>query len=185
MRLNAAAVRLFGENGYDATSIADIARVASMPVGGFYQHFRSKRQLLLSLMNQLLIGLSQINLQPGEHADARDIVRDLLERGFSEDLRYLGAYRAWQEAVLTDHNLARKQAQILNWTSARAAAAFRQLQRLPNARPRVNVDALARVLDSLFWHLLAQASHNRDVNLRRSVETTTHLIYHALFMDRL
>ncbi|HEY2376040.1 MAG TPA: helix-turn-helix domain-containing protein [Gemmatimonadaceae bacterium] len=183
-RLEAAALRLFGKVGYTAASMEAIAQEADMPVGAVYQHYRSKRQLLLSLMSDLLTGLSTLRLEPEPGQDARGLLHQLLQRAFERDLHYLGAYRAWREAVLTDEDLAAKQARIHAWTSARVAAVFRRLQQLPGAREDVDVDALARVLDSTFWDLLAQASRRRDRNLQRAVAASVHLIYHALFMDR-
>ena len=177
-------MRLFGEKGYAASSLEEIALAAGMPVGAVYQHYRSKRQLLLSLMNDLLGALGELSLEPRPGQDARAILRDLLQQAFERDVRYLGAYRAWREALLSDEDLARKQRLIHRWTSARVGAVFRKLARLPGARPDVDIEGTARVLDSLFWELLAQAARRRDARLERAVAATVHLIYHALFIDR-
>src|SRR6266849_11028233 len=109
-RLKAVGLLLFGEKGYEGTSVEELSRRARIPVGTFYQHYRSKRQLLLALMDELLEKLSRLDLQPGAFTDVRTGLHALLSRAFSQDLRYLGAYRAWQEAVLSDPDLARKQA---------------------------------------------------------------------------
>src|SRR4051812_5289438 len=100
-RLNCAALRQFGKQGYAATSLDDIAGEAGMPVGAVYLHYRSKRQLLLSLMNDLLTSLSELSFDGSPEKDPRATLELLLRRGFEQDLRYLGAYRAWREAVLT------------------------------------------------------------------------------------
>src|SRR5271166_6459783 len=63
-RIKAAGLALFGEKGFERTSIEEIAQKADLAVGGFYQHFRSKRQLLLTLMDELLEKLSQMDLRP-------------------------------------------------------------------------------------------------------------------------
>jgi AcrR family transcriptional regulator len=183
LRLKAAALALFAEKGFNLTSIDDIAHRANFAVGGFYQHFRSKRQLLLVLMDDLIEGLSRIDLRPKGAADIRAGLRNLLTRAFSTDLQYLGAYRAWQEAVASDTELADKQARIQAWTTARAQAAFSLLQTMPGARPDVDVPGLARVMDSFFWNLLAQASRFSQSELNRWIDCATHLIYHALFTD--
>jgi AcrR family transcriptional regulator len=183
-RLKAAALAQFGEKGYEGASIEVIAQRANLAVGGFYQHFRSKRQLLLSLMDELLEKLSRLDLQPGAFTDVRTGLHALLSRAFSHDLRYLGAYRAWQEAALSDPDLARKQAQIHAWTTARVTTVFQLLQRLPNARPGVDIPSLARVMDSFFWSLLAQAVRMPTTELNRWIDAATHLIYHAIFLDR-
>ena len=63
-RLKEAGLALFGEKGYESTSIDEIARRANFPVGSFYQHYRSKRQLLLALMDELLEKLGQLEFRP-------------------------------------------------------------------------------------------------------------------------
>ncbi len=45
-----AAVRLFSEQGYDATSIRDIAREVGLLPGSLYAHITSKEQLLLEII---------------------------------------------------------------------------------------------------------------------------------------
>jgi AcrR family transcriptional regulator len=182
-QLKAAGLALFGEKGYESTSIDEITRRAKLAVGTFYQHFRSKRQLLLALMDELLEKLSQLDFRPRGISDVRSVVRELLARAFSHDLRYLGAYRAWQEAVLSDSELARKQVQIHAWTSTRVTTVFQLLQQLPEARPGVDVPGLARVMDTFFWNLLAQAAHMPAVELNQWIDSATHLIYHAMFFD--
>jgi AcrR family transcriptional regulator len=182
-RLKAAGLLLFGEKGYESTSIDQIARRAKLAVGSFYQHFRSKRQLLLALMHELLEKLSQLDFRPRASTDVRAVIHELLSRAFSHDLRYLGAYRAWQEAVLSDPDLARKQQEIHAWTTARVTSVFQRLQQLPGARPGVDVPGLARVMDSFFWSLLGQAVRMPKVELHRQIDSATHLIYHALFTD--
>jgi len=182
-RLKDAALAIFGEKGYEAASIEEIARRAGLAVGGFYQHYHSKRQLLLALMDELLEGLSQLDLRPQAAGDIRAGLRQLLSGAFSRDLRYLGAYRAWQEAALSDPGLARRQKKIHAWTTARVRAVLEHLQQLPGARPNVDIPGLAEVLDSFFWSLLAQAVHLRKPELNRWIDSATHLMYHAMFTD--
>jgi AcrR family transcriptional regulator len=183
--LKATGIALFGQKGYEGTSIEEIVRRSNLAMGSFYQHFRSKRQLLLALMDELLEGLSRLDLRPKAMTDARAGLRELLAHAFSTDLRYLGAYRAWQEAMLSDPELAQKQQEIQAWTTTRVLAVFKFLQQLPGARPGVDVAALARIMDSFFWNLLAQAPRLPAEELQQSIDSATHLIYHALFSDSL
>jgi AcrR family transcriptional regulator len=184
-RWKASGLALFADKGYERTSIEELARHAKLAVGGFYLHFGSKRQLLLLLMDELLEKLSRLDLQPGSKADAdvQEVLRRLLSRAFSHDLRYLGAYRAWQEAVLSDSDLAEKQTAIRAWTTGRVAGLFDVLQRMPGARQDVDISGLARVMDSFFWSLLGQAALLPKTKLKQSIDSATHLIYHALFTD--
>jgi len=182
-RLKEAGLACFGEKGYESTSIDEIASRAELAVGGFYLHFRSKRQLLVTLMDELLEKLSQLDLRPKDVSDVRTALRELLRHSFSHDLRYLGAYRAWQEAVPADPDLMKKNEEIHAWTTARVTALFKGLQQLPGARLEVDVAGLARVMDSFFWSLLARAGQMRRADLNRLIDSATHLIYHALFRD--
>ena len=182
-RLKAAGLALFGEKGYAGTSIGEVARRADLAIGGFYQHFRSKRQLLMVLMDDLLEKLSHFKLRPEAVSDPRAGLHALLSRAFSSDLRYLGAYRAWQEAVLSDADLAQKQEQIQSWTTGRVTTVFELLQQMPAARPGVDVPGLARAMDSFFWSLLAQAVRLPRPELNRWIASVTHFIHHALFTD--
>jgi len=182
-RIKGAALQLFGERGYEGTAIETIADRAGIAVGGFYQHFRSKRQLLLTLMDELLDALNRLELKPAGGGNVRDGLRALLAGAFAHDLRYLGAYRAWQEALLSDPDLARKQSEIHAWTIGRVTAVLRHLEQLPGARKRVDVPGLARVIDSFFWSLLAQATLTSRADLNQSLDAATHIIYHAMFSD--
>src|ERR1700722_19090806 len=182
-RLLAAGLALFGEKGFERTSVDQIAARAKVPVGSFYQHFHSKRQLLLALMDDLLEKLSQLQFDPAQLSDPRAGLRALLARAFSHDLKYLGACRAFQEAALSDPTLRRRQKQIHGWTTARIERVFEFLQKLPQARRSADVPALARAMDSFFWSLLAQARQMPRVELEQWIDSATHLIYHAILAD--
>jgi AcrR family transcriptional regulator len=173
-----AAVELFGRNGYEATGIGDIAARAETAVGGFYQHFRSKRQLLLVLMNELLAKLEQIDMRPAT-GDLMSAIESVLRAGLATDLTFAGAYRAWREAILSDRGLAALDSRVRAWTTGRLRAVFALLQNLPNSRPGVDVSLFAAVMDRLFWDLLGSSLESEA----RLVETLTHVIYHSLLED--
>jgi AcrR family transcriptional regulator len=178
-----AALALFGEKGYEATSINEIASRAGVAIGSFYQHFRTKRQLLLVLMDELLEGLSRLELRPKGAGDLRASLHALLKGAFATELTYASAYRAWQEAVLLDSSLKRHQERIENWTRARVVSVFELLLQMPGARRDVNVPVLARLMDRFFWDLLGQGLRLPTAELAAILESTTDLLYHALFRD--
>lgn len=49
-----AAARLFQQQGYDGTSMNDIAAALELSKGGLYHHFQSKDEILFDLMNQAM-----------------------------------------------------------------------------------------------------------------------------------
>ncbi len=52
--LLAAGQRLFGEQGFDATTIHDIAEAADVAIGSFYNYFETKDELLVALLQETL-----------------------------------------------------------------------------------------------------------------------------------
>lgn len=58
-RITEAAVYLFGVNGYQATSVADIMHKADMGLGTFYNYFASKEEVLAYLLDSLAGQLQQ------------------------------------------------------------------------------------------------------------------------------
>lgn len=46
------AKRLFAERGFGGTSVADIARVAEIPVGSIYTYFQSKEELIRAIVDE-------------------------------------------------------------------------------------------------------------------------------------
>jgi len=172
-----AAVELFGRNGYEATAIGDIAGRAGTSIGGFYQYFRSKRQLLLVLMNEFLQKLEQIEMRPRGNGDLKSGIENVLRAGLATDLAYAGAYRAWREAMLSDRQLAALDERVRAWTTGRLCAVFDLLRQLPGARRGVDVSMLAAVMDRLFWDLLTSPLRSNS----RMIETLGHIIYYSLF----
>ncbi len=182
-RIRAAALVCFRNLGYNATTLEEIATRSGVAVGGIYLHYKSKRQLLLALMDELLEALANVPLAL-DRGHPREMIRTLLRRAFDRDLEFLGAYRAWQEAVLSDPALARQDAAIHRWTRQRVARTFTALQRLPGARRGVNIETLAAVMDRLFWQLLAEALRTRAAGFDRWLDAASDVTFHALFEDR-
>ena len=54
-----AAATCFGQEGYNAASVADICRRAGVSKGAFYHHFSSKHELFLQLTEGWLAGINE------------------------------------------------------------------------------------------------------------------------------
>lgn len=175
------ALALFAERGYEETSIEEIARQAGVAVGGFYQHFASKRQILLVLMDRLLQEASMLTLEAKSATlpDIRDGIARLVHQAFQVDWGYAGAYRAWREAAALDRELQGLQHQIEAWTARQLALLFQALLQVPGARPGVNREILAWELALLFLRLAETPVAEPDA----VVASLTSLIYHSLFTD--
>ncbi|HEU4321706.1 MAG TPA: TetR/AcrR family transcriptional regulator [Roseiflexaceae bacterium] len=181
-----AAQELFAERGYEETSIEAIAHRAGAAVGGFYQHFASKRQILLVLMEQLLTEASALLGQAQDApapADTRSLIEQLVRQGLQTDWAFAGAYRAWLEACARDRELRALNQQIEAWTAGLLEHMFRMLSGLPGARQDADLPTLAWALSLLFWRL-AELPIAQPERVDAVVASLTHLIYHALFIDQ-
>ncbi len=138
---------LFGEKGFEATSIAEITTRAETAAGAFYIYFRSKKQLLVALMNEFIERLAALDLRPQAQGNARAGLRSFLAAAFRIDAQYYGVVRAWQEASLTDPELGRMAAAIQAWTEARIGRVFHLLQQHPHARKDCDLETFARMIE--------------------------------------
>jgi AcrR family transcriptional regulator len=180
------ALALFGEQGYETTSIEQIAQRAGVAVGAFYQHFATKRQLVLVLMNQLLdeitILITQAQQTPPS-SDIRAVIATLVRDGLFTDWHYAGAYRAWRATAHHDPALAALNDQLEAWTASQLELIFGTLLQAPGARSDVDLPTFAHLMNMLFWRLIEARPADHDAS-ERLVAALTNLIAHALFIER-
>jgi len=175
---------LFAEKGYEAASIAEITSRARTASGGFYQFFSSKRQFLVVLMNDFLARLAALNLRPqSPGGDVREGLRKFLADAFRVDRAHFGVVHAWQEAVRSDRELARREKEIEAWTNARVLGVFQLLSKSPRARPGADIRAFARMMNRHFWSLLARGSRLSPREFAQEVQISADVIYNYLFSD--
>ena len=53
-RIMEESTRLFSQNGYDATGVAEICQAAGVSKGAFYHHFESKHSVFLAILDEWL-----------------------------------------------------------------------------------------------------------------------------------
>jgi len=175
------ALALFAERGYEQTSIEEIARSADVAVGGFYQHFTSKRQILLVLMDRLLQDVSLLTWEAKSSApaDIRDGIARLIRQALTVDWAYAGAYQAWHDAAVRDRELQELHHQIEAWSASQLTLLFRALSFVPGARQEVDRETLAWVFALLLLRLAETPLEEPDA----VVASLASLLYHGLFTD--
>jgi AcrR family transcriptional regulator len=182
-----AGLQLFEESGYEATTVEAVAQRASVALGGFYQHFRSKRQLLLVLMDRLVQEIADVDLRLefGADAEPSTVLERLVRFSLSLDLAYAGVHRAWGEVIIHDAELAAYQQDIERWTAELAHGLMQGIALLPGARSDLDLHTLSWIVTLLFWKLAAQlAASPTPLEVDAIVRGLVHLLYHALFEDR-
>lgn len=183
-RLLAAALALFEENGYDATTIDAIASRASVSVGVFYGYFRSKRQILLTLSMERL-ELARFTLL-GAASSGRLTVRRVEEnlRQFLRQSRgYAGLRRARQELVLTDPDFAALDQQTLDSILATLREGIAALRAFGGLRPELDTDATAAAIFAMVFHLRDMTARLPEPETEAIVAASARTIVHALYQD--
>jgi AcrR family transcriptional regulator len=71
-RLVSAAVELAYQNGFGATSLADIAREADVPVGNVYYYFKTKEEIGAAIVEHRLAQLSEQQQRWNEAGSPKD-----------------------------------------------------------------------------------------------------------------
>jgi AcrR family transcriptional regulator len=79
----AAARTLFAKQGYEETTIAEIARAAGVGVGTVYLYFENKRQILVEVSVSMTVDLAEVMLSPELLTlPLRQVPRLLIEESF-------------------------------------------------------------------------------------------------------
>lgn len=181
--LNAAAV-LFSEQGYAATTADEVALAAGVSVGTFYNYFRNKRQILLTLVIERLqdifthLHLAEIDLAS---EDRREAIRAAIAAVLNGE--QTGLRRVWLELMSLEPELIPYQQQVRRYALTRLEDRLRTVavEGALWAGMDVSVAALAvlTLLDALsvqsFEHL------GQSFDEARIIDGMTDFIYHALF----
>ncbi|MFJ8011769.1 TetR/AcrR family transcriptional regulator [Streptomyces sp. NPDC096339] len=78
-RLTAAAARVLHEQGVERTTLADIARVADVPVGNLYYYFKTKDDLVRAALSEHSRHLDELTVRLDELPDPLDRLKGLVE----------------------------------------------------------------------------------------------------------
>lgn len=166
------ALKLFAENGYDATSIRMIAQAAGISQGLMYNYFGSKADLLAEIMHLMMVYSAEAWDNIPHNAPPLDQLKTLIRNTFAElqkredfwrvfySLRYIPAF----EAVLGD--------QIINATAALRHVFFQFYKEanLPDAERRAY--ALYAMVEGIIQQYLFLG---KDYPLQAVVDDAIHL----------
>ncbi|MBI2060965.1 MAG: TetR/AcrR family transcriptional regulator [Nitrospirae bacterium] len=154
-----AAREVFGDKGFDASRIEDIAQVAQVAKGLFYEHFKNKedivRQFALQVGNEIFQNISSV-LESQSFADPRSVFRSAIEAYFStiDRNRNLALFFA-REGRSVSVGLGRVIHLMFDRLESLAYGQFERGLREGLLRPALHYGLIARALTGL----LEQAGH--------------------------
>jgi AcrR family transcriptional regulator len=97
----------FGEAGYTATRVQDIAEGAGLSLGAFYRYFDSRRDVLLTILAEFFDGLYETSRAPWHTEDPRHSVRETTRRYLEAYAQNADLYRITFETFLTESDVTR------------------------------------------------------------------------------
>lgn len=98
-----AAERIFGEKGYDQTSISEITRTAGVAQGTFYVYFNDKKQIFCDLVRELSKRLRmELAITTKGLTDRREIEREGFRAFFTFIAEHRNLYKLVRQAEFVD-----------------------------------------------------------------------------------
>ncbi len=93
------ALKIFSEKGYHATNIEEIVEKSDASKGGFYFHFPSKKELFLTLVDEMTnILFSKVEKEVAKSSDVLEQIEKALEKG----VRVFTKYRSLAKFLLVE-----------------------------------------------------------------------------------
>lgn len=102
--IKASALRLFLEKGYKNTSVQDIVTESGYSIGSFYNHYKTKRDVLAEIWNEHAIAFIEASIREMEAIRTPRELADYLidnSNAFDQDEKTLRLAKAAQEDLVT------------------------------------------------------------------------------------
>jgi AcrR family transcriptional regulator len=160
--------------------VEEITQRAGVAVGAFYVYFRSKRHVLVDLMNELLQRLQAMKLELPPGTDIQSALRVFLREAMKADRDSYGVIKAWNEAAATDPLLAKQEKTIKQWTQARVRGVCEEVIQRGRAKQPTDLNVFATIIDRHLWILLGRAPDMTKREFDVEVRVTADLIFRYL-----
>jgi TetR/AcrR family transcriptional regulator, mexJK operon transcriptional repressor len=175
-----AAAAMFVARGYAATTSDEIAAAAGVSVGTFYNYFRNKRQVLVTLVLERLEGiftnlqLARMDFTSGNHYESVRRAVSAVLSGTETGLR-----RVWLELMTHDPELVPYQQAIRRHVLEQLEHNLGQAAAHGDTWPDLDVEATALAIFSLLDTLSLR--RDESIDEERLIATLTNMVYRAVF----
>ena len=154
-----AATKLFAEQGFQATAVAQIAERANVSLGTFYQYFRNRDEVLAAMVSA---SLRQMELTTGEGwhvGDGRAGLERIFEIWVETYTQSTDIARVWESVSQTEPEMVRLRREAARTITSQFAAELRRASRRGEIRTMTDREAdltaraLAGMADRLCFEL--------------------------------
>lgn len=178
-----AAARVFPERGYSASTAEDVAEVAGVSIGTFYNYFHNKRQILMTLVISQLdrifghLRLAHLDLS---HGHARSRIRTTVAAALKES-EQSGLRHVWQEFMSCEPELIPYQQLIRDYAQEHLAAQLRLAQQRGGTWEHLDIEVTALAILALVDALSMRAQN--QFGEERVIDGVSDLIYRAIYQN--
>jgi AcrR family transcriptional regulator len=172
-----AAYEQFSTTGYRGTQVADICKRAGMSVGTFYQYFRSRSDVMTTLVSDAVRGT--LDLPPWRLDKGRSGVRELLRdyvAGYETTAPFQGV---WEEATHVDDVPAAVRRDLSRFMTERLEREFCRARRVGELNvdldPALLAKALAAMVDRYCYLTYVFDPPDSPVPIEDSVDVLEHV----------
>lgn len=184
-----AAIQLFEELGYEKTTSNEIASAAGVSVGSFYVYFSDKRQVLLTIFDQLADDLFKnvfVNLKPEDLFDSelRPRIRQAVANAIIDKQKNSGLHRVIGELVLKDAEFAER-SKTLTERSISKLNEIISLAHKAGLAWELDVEAAVFIVHRVVFDISQDyITGVIDFDRERAIDALSDMIYRFLFKPR-
>jgi AcrR family transcriptional regulator len=149
LALLAAAYDTFSEQGYRATSVADIAERANVSLGTFYQYFRDRAEIMATLVQAGSAELLRTRAQRWDPARGRLGLRRMIARFVEGYVASIPFQRVWEEVRHVEPDLATVHRDNTRALTSAVEASLREAQDAELVRADLEPLETARALTAM------------------------------------
>ncbi len=190
-----AAVAVFAEKGFSASTTSEVAKAAGVAEGTIFRYFRTKKDLLTAIVtrfvttvggNIMLDGIGKI-VSESEGKDLRVVLKEIL----LDRLRLVRGMMPVFQVVLVEvlyHEEIRRMVgdTILPKARGTVQPLFDRLEAEGTLRPGLSRDTIMRTILGAFVGLVAQSVfvETDEASFDQEADRTIDLIYHGIISSR-
>ncbi|MBC7172627.1 MAG: TetR/AcrR family transcriptional regulator [Polyangiaceae bacterium] len=164
----AEAIQVFGEKGYHAANIADIARRLGLGHGTFYRYFRSKLDIFDAIVDGIVAAIGALVLEEAAtHAESLEEYRAQLRRIGSRFLSIFAANErlarlVFYEGIAVDPAVGAKIRGIMDAFAGYTAAYLENGKRRGFLRADVDAEVTARAINAMIFESIEHIARSDD-----------------------
>lgn len=150
-----AALELFGENGFHATSISQIAEKAGISKGLMYNYFKSKDDLLKNIIDNGFQVLSDMMLEVGQKSEPCEVLEEIIHLSLEHIKQNLTYWKLFMSLILQSSIQKDVEKMITNFRNEAINQLTQIFQVMGKKNPQMEAYTLGTVLDGIGFNMIS------------------------------